>query len=262
MSRMPTGFYFPGNSPVHQRNAAVKLLCLLILLAAVVTAHSLLGYCLIAGFILGTVWLSGVGIQNAVRSIARLWLFFLMIFGMNALFFEGGQVLWSWWIFRLSTGGMIQGANVILRVIFLMALCNVLTSTTSPIEITGAIESLLLPFKWIGLPTGDLAMILGVAIQFIPTFLEETDLIKKAQIARGAQLESRRLRDRAASLMPLVVPIFLSAFRRADELSVAMEARGYRRAKGRTKRLKPPLRWEDAAALAVSFGVCAVQIFY
>lgn len=262
MSPMPAGSYLPGDSAIHQMNSTIKLLCLLILLAAIVMTDSVLGYCLTAAVTLGTVWQSKIGLGSMVRPIARLWLFFLVILGMNAFFFDSEQTLWAWWIFHFSTGGIIQGATVILRVILLMILCSVFTSTTSPIEITGAIEMLILPLKCIRVPTGDVAMILGVAIQFIPTLLEESDMIKKAQIARGAQFESSRLRDRAASLAPLVIPIFLSAFRRADDLAVAMEARGYRRAKGRAKRMGLPFRKRDAAALAVSCVLCAMQVFF
>ena len=154
----------------------------------------------------------------------------------------------------------MQGANIVCRVILIMILGNVLTSVTSPIEMTGAMETLLCPLALFGIPVGDVAMILGVALQFIPVFMEETELIQKAQTARGARFESRRLKDRAASVMPLVVPVFLSAFRRADELSVAMEARGYRRSRGRTKRLKVSFRLQDLAALAVSCIICGAQI--
>lgn len=261
MNRMPAGSYLPGDSAIHQVNPTIKLLCLLILLAAIVMTNSVLGFCFTAAVTLGTIWQSNIGISVTIRSIARLWLFFLVILGMNAFFFDSEQILWAWWIFHLSIGGIIQGTTVILRVILLMMLCSVFTSTTPPVEITGAIETLILPLKCIRVPTGDVAMILGVSIQFIPTLLEETEMIKKAQIARGAQFESSRLRDRAASLAPLIIPIFLSAFRRADDLAIAMEARGYRRAKGRTKRTNRPFRKRDAAALTVSCLLCVIQIF-
>lgn len=257
---MPVGVYIPGSSLLHQMNAAGKLVCFFLLLAAIVMTDSLWGYALLIGCMVVIVKLAGLTFQNAVRPVAGLKLFLVLIFVMNASFFSTKQVLWAWWIFHVSVEGMMQGANVVLRVSLLMVLANVLTSVTSPIELTGAVETLLWPLHLLGIPVGDVAMILSVALQFIPVFMEEAEMIRKAQIARGARFESRRLLERAASMMPLVVPVFLAAFRRADELSAAMEARGYRRAKGRTRRLKEPFGYKDVAAFAISGGICLVQI--
>lgn len=257
---MPVGVYVPGNSLLHGMNAAAKMLCFFVLLAAVVMTDSLWGYGLMLGSTVLIVRLSHIRLKDAAKPVSGLWLFLLLIFVMNTVFFSTEQVLWSWWIFHISAEGMMQGANIVCRVILIMILGNVLTSVTSPIEMTGAMETLLCPLALFGIPVGDVAMILGVALQFIPVFMEETELIQKAQTARGARFESRRLKDRAASVMPLVVPVFLSAFRRADELSVAMEARGYRRSRGRTKRLKVSFRLQDLAALAVSCIICGAQI--
>lgn len=254
-----SGSYVPGDSPLHRMNAFAKLLEFFILIAAVVLTDSLWGYALLAIFSLAVIRLSGVNLNALLRPIARLWLFFLVIFIMNTLFFEGAHVIFSRWIFHVSTEGMMQGANIVLRVIFLMALSNVFTATTAPIEIMGALETMLLPLRLFRIPTGDIAMILSVAMQFIPALAREADMIKKAQIARGAKFESTRLRDRAKSITPLVVPVFLAAFRRADELSLAMEARGYRGAKKRTKRLKAPFRPADLAAFAASLLLFAAQ---
>lgn len=260
MSSMPAGVYIQGNSVLHRMNASLKLFCFLTLSAAAVMANSLWGYILMTAVMTGVVQLSGIPCRAVLKPILRLWLFFAVIFVMNTAFFQTEHALWSWWIFHLSWEGMAQGANVILRVILIMALSGVLTAVTTPIELTGAIEAMLLPLKRIRVPVDDAAMILGVAVQFIPTFVEEADIIKKAQTARGAGFESRRLRDRSAAVAPLIIPIFLSAFRRADELAAAMEARGYRRAGGRTKRRQAAFRWRDMAALAVSCIICAVQI--
>ncbi len=260
MSDMPTGSYIPGNSMLHRMNPAAKLFCFLVLLAAVVMTDSVWGYGLMIGSVAVITVISGLGLGDVLRPVTGLWLFFVLIFLMNAVFYGTEQVLWSWWIFRISVDGMIQGANVILRVILLMMLGSVLTSVTSPIELTGAIEILLQPLRLFRVPVADVAMILSVALQFIPTFMEETEMIQKAQVARGARFESRRLRDKAASVMPLVVPVFLSAFRRADELSVAMEARGYGRAGGRKRRRMIPFGGRDIAALAVSWMICMAQM--
>jgi energy-coupling factor transport system permease protein len=142
-----------------------------------------------------------------------------------------------------------------------MVLGSVLTLTTAPIDMTNALSSLLKPLKILRVPVEDVAMIISVAISFIPTLLEETDMIKKAQTARGARFESKKLIERALSYLPLLVPIFLAAFRRADELSMAMEARGYRNARSRTKKAREPFRIRDFTALASSIFICFAQVY-
>jgi energy-coupling factor transport system permease protein len=199
----------------------------------------------------------GLPLRTALASVARMGWFFLLIFVMNALFFATDDAIWHWWILTLSVPGIVQGAQVTVR---LLVMSNVLTCTTPPLEITGAIQTLLSPLRLVRLPVEDIAMILSVAVQFIPTLLEETDTIRKAQIARGARFESRRLHERAQAMLPLIVPIFLSAFKRADELAMAMEARGYRGARGRTRKKSVPLPLSGWGALALCALVCAAEI--
>lgn len=239
-------------------DAFVKLLCIFVLLAAVIACRRASDYVLLLLVTGAAIRLSGIGFSRALGGIRRLWLFFLVIFVMNAFFSESGEVLWSWRVLRLSAAGMRNGFEVIAHVAFAMVLGNLLISTASPLEITGAIETLLCPLQYVGVPIRDVAMILGVAIQFIPLFLEETEMIRKAQTARGAQFESRKLTEKAKSVLPLVIPIFLSAFRRADELSVAMEARGYHRTGKKRNKQKRNIRPGDLAALACCCLLCLV----
>ena len=150
-----------------------------------------------------------------------------------------------------------------MHVALIMVLCNVFMCTTSPIEITGAIEFLISPLSLVKVPVEDIAMILGVALQFIPTLKREADTIKKAQIARGARFESRKLLERAKSYFPLIIPIFISAFRRAEELSLAMEARGYRKSEAKTKRKCAHMRCKDYGAILASLAVfCGLMYIY
>lgn len=258
---MQIGMYIPGSSLLHRMHGAGKLVCFCLLLAAVILTDSLWGYLLMIGCTAVIIKLGGLPMKEAVRPVTGLKLFLLLIFVMNAVFFEGEQVLWSWWILHISADGMIQGANVVLRVMLLMVLANILTLVTAPIELTGAMEILLRPLGLLGIPVGEVAMILSVAMQFIPVLTEEAAMIQKAQTARGARFESRHLHDRAASILPLAVPIFLAAFRRADELSIAMEARGYCRTKGRTSRVQVPFGYKDTAALLICAGICLIQFF-
>lgn len=256
---MPAGQYIPHDSILHKMDAFAKLLCFFALLAAIILTDSLLGYLLMTAIVIGLVHISKIGTKTATAAIKRLRLFFLVIFLMNTLFFETETVLIQWGIFSLSLGGMIQGAHVVLRIILVMVCATVLTSVTPPMKLTAAIETLLIPLGWLRIPTGEVAMILGVALQFIPTFIQEADHIKKAQAARGAMFESDRLKDRALSVVPLVVPVFLAAFRRADELSTAMEARGYRGTKQK-KRKKTSLHRRDQLAIFIACGMCFIQI--
>lgn len=261
MNRALTGRYVPGTGVLHRLHPTMKLCCFFLLAAAVLLTDTWQGYLLMAGVTAGLIALSGVGLRLAAGSLARLWLFLLVIFWMNALFFESETVVWRFWIFRLSIEGLMQGAHVVCRLVLLLLLANLLTVTTPPMRITGAIETLLSPLRLIGVPTAEISMILGAAMQFIPTLAEETDLLRKAQTARGAQIDSKRLRDRAAGLIGLIVPIFVAAFRRADELATAMEARGYRRSRQSRRRRREPLRCIDWIGCLLASALCIVQIF-
>ena len=251
MSRMPTGIYIPGHSILHKLDAKSKILCFFILIAAVVSASTIWQYLILLVFTWIMILLARLPIRIVLAPIRSLWGFFLVVFAMNALFFGSAKPIWSWWIFHWSYDGMAQGLNVILRVIILMVWGSILTATTSPVAVTSALERLLRPLCIFRVSVDEVAMILSVAISFIPTLITETDLIKKAQIARGARFESRRLSEKAQSVLPLVIPIFLSSFRRADELATAMEARGYRNARQRTKRKHNSLQIRDYLALVI-----------
>lgn len=260
MRIMATGSYVEGHSLLHKMDAFVKLLCILLFLVAVIFCNTIVGYVLVVGLIVLAILLSGIGFGNALGGVRHMWLFFVVIFLLNAVFLESAQPLWRWWIFQFSIEGVAQGVSVVLRVALAMILGNLLLTTTSPMEIVGAMESMFFPLKFIGVPIQDVAMILGVAMQFIPTFAEETDMIRKAQTARGARFESRRWTEKARSFLPLVVPIFLSAFRRADELSVAMEARGYHRTKKKVSWRKRRIGAGDVCSLLIACLLCVVEI--
>ncbi len=261
MNHMPIGIYIPGTSLLHRLDARIKLLCLIALIVAVIYANSFTGYAIMAVLTGILVVLSRLDLKTACASVKRVLPFFLVIFLMNTLFYDQSHALWSWWIINLSTAGMVVGANVVLKLILLMILFNILMSTTAPMKITAALVSLLRPLGYIRIPVADLALMISVAIQFIPTLMEETEMIRKAQTARGARFDSPRLKEKAVSVMPLVIPIFLSAFRRADELAMAMEARGYRGGKQQIKKVASPLHRCDFAAMLVTALICWLQIF-
>ncbi|MGI6541891.1 MAG: energy-coupling factor transporter transmembrane component T family protein [Limnochordia bacterium] len=260
MKQPLTGRFIPGDSPVHALDARAKLICLILLLAAVVSAGTVYGYGLILAVISVILLVAELPLHLAVGPAWRMWPFLSVIFIMNALFFTATDPLWSWWIFHISLAGVQQGIHVVTNVALIMIISNALTLTTAPLEITKALASLIKPLRLIGIPTDDVAMIISVAIRFVPTLLEEADMIKKAQIARGARFESKRLTEKAKSYLPLIVPIFIAAFRRADELALAMEARGYHGAGRRTQQRPAPLRLPDYAALMVCMTVSILQL--
>ncbi|NLY90615.1 MAG: energy-coupling factor transporter transmembrane protein EcfT [Firmicutes bacterium] len=259
MRTLPAGQYLPGHSLLHRLDARAKILCALILMTAVIGASSLWGYTLVLVALLIPILISRLPLRPTVAAVRGMGGFLLVILLMNALFFKGETVLASWGIIQLSHEGIKQGFRIVSNVVLILIIGNLLTMTTLPTQVATALESLIKPLKLIGVPTEEVAMIISVAIQFIPTLMEATELIKMAQIARGARFESKKLSERAVSFLPLVVPVFISAFRRAEELSLAMEARGYRNAKNRTRRQKEPLALHDYAALTFSVLICLIQ---
>ena len=228
MKQLPNGIYIEKNSLIHKLDSTVKMLLFIILVAVVIATNSLLGYIALFLFTAVICVISKVGMKAALGNVLRLFWFFITIFLMNLFFFKAENAWISFWIFNPSFDGMMQGIKVVARVIAFLIFSNIINATTPPVEVTSAIENIISPLKIFKVPVSQLALILSVSIQFVPILFEEADMIKKAQTARGAQFESKRLVDKAGAVAPMVVPIFVSSFRRADELSLAMEARGYR----------------------------------
>lgn len=223
-----SGQYIAAESALHRMDGRVKFFAFLFLTAAVVAAKGVIFYGILAVLAVSLLWLTGLPLRKAAGYAVRLPWLFVTVFVMNALFFSTEAPIWHWWIFSLTAEGMGQGLRVISKIVLVTVFCNILMVTTPPGEITAAIRLMLRPLKLVRLPADDIAMILSVAMAFIPTLFEEVESIKLAQLARGARFESRSLTKRAAAILPLVVPVFLSAFKRADELAMAMESRGYR----------------------------------
>ncbi len=232
------GQYFPIESPLHNMDPRTKILGLVFMLVAIFAANSIEGYALVTAFTLLIVLMSKVPLKTYFKGLKPIW--FIIIFtGVLNLFLTPGTKIY---IGDFSTGmtfeGLILAGKMALRLVLLIISSSALTYTTSPISLTDGIEKLLLPFSKMGLPAHELAMMMSIAIRFIPTLIEETEKISKAQQARGADFDSGNVIKRAKALVPMLVPLFISAFRRADELAVAMESRCYRGGNGRT-RLNP-----------------------
>ncbi|MGL5206695.1 MAG: energy-coupling factor transporter transmembrane component T family protein [Acidaminococcaceae bacterium] len=228
------GQYYPGNSVIHKLDPRTKILSSLAYIIAVFMAAESLSYALVIGFLFLVIAFSRLPFILVLKSIKPLWIIILLTLWIH-VFTGQGEVLWSWKYLTITKEGLAMGIKMSLRLVLLLMISSILTFTTSPIVLTDGIEALLKPFKKIGVPAHELAMMMTIALRFIPTLLEETDRIMKAQTARGADFASGNIVRKTKNMLPILVPLFISAFRRADELAVAMEARCYRGGEGRTR---------------------------
>ena len=247
------GQYFPGNSFLHRLDPRMKLIITLALIVLVFFVKGLIGYALLYGLIVGCAALSRISPRFLIKGMKPILFIIVLTFALNALFASGDTVWLSWGFLTITREGVTNAVFMALRLVFLMICTQLMTLTTSPIALTDALERLMKPLKKIGFPAHELAMMMSIALRFIPTLLEETDKIMKAQSARGADFESGNLLRRAKAMVPLLVPLFVSAFRRADELALAMEARCYHGGRNRTRMKQLHLsRLDVYAALAIA----------
>lgn len=250
------GQYFPGNTVVHRLDARTKLLMTVLYIVALFTAKSWISYSLVAVFLVLSVRLSKIPFRTILRGLKPI-LIIVILTGVLNLFYGGGtHVLVSFWGLTITWEGVRAALFMVSRIVMLITGTFLLTYTTSPIALTDGLESLLGPLKKIHLPVHELSMIMCIALRFIPTLIEETDKIMSAQKARGADFETGNLLQRARALIPILVPLFISAFRRADELATAMECRCYQGGEGRTK-LKV-LRYERRDWITLALGALLV----
>ena len=228
------GQYFPGSSLAHRLDPRTKLMLTVLYIVILFCATSFVSYGLVAALLVVGIKVSGVAPKALVRGLKPI-LFIICFTAVLNLFYTPGDELASFWIFTITRQGVATAFFMVLRITMLIMGTFLLTYTTSPIALTDGLESLMGPLKKLKVPVHELAMIMSIALRFIPTLIEETDKIMSAQKARGADFESGSLLDRARALVPVLVPLFISAFRRADELAVAMECRCYHGGQGRTK---------------------------
>lgn len=228
------GQYFPIDSPVHRLDARTKIVLVLAYIVALFVANSFLGFAVITVALVAIILLSKIRIAVVAKCVKPLFLIVLLTAIINVFFTTTGEHI-EWWIFKLSIDGMYNAAFMIIRIVLLVAGTSMLTYTTSPIALTDGLERLLSPLKIVRFPVHDFSMMMSIAIRFIPTLIDETQKIINAQKARGADFESGKLVQRVKALVPILVPMFISAFRRADDLALAMECRCYNGGKGRTK---------------------------
>lgn len=245
------GQYFPGTSAVHRVDPRVKIVLVIAMIVTLFLAAGPVSYALLALFILSVIKISGIQPKMVVRGLKPV-VFIVVFTAVLNLFYTPGNELWSFGFLHITDEGIRIAILMILRILLLIVGTSMLTYTTSPIELTDGLELLLAPLKKIHLPVHELAMMMSIALRFIPTLIEETEKIISAQKARGADFDSGNILQRARAMVPILVPLFISAFRRADELAVAMECRLYRGDVGRTRMKQLHLGRVDAGALLIS----------
>jgi len=246
------GQYVPGRSFVHRLDPRSKFGFLIVFAIAVFMANNIQTYSLLLASMLVAVFLSELKLSYIVKGLQPVWLFLLITAVFHLLFTKGGTVYFQYQWISVEEEGVRQATYMTLRIGLLMVASSLLTLTTTPIDLTDGLERMFHVFKKVGVPVHEIALMLSIALRFIPTLLEETDKIMKAQKARGADFESGNIIVRVKSVIPIVVPLFISAFRRAEELALAMEARGYRGGAGRTRLRQLQLTWRDSVMVVVT----------
>lgn len=247
------GQYYPADSVIHKLDPRTKLFATLLFIISVFSFDGIVGFIVMTAFLFGVIALSKVPLSFMLRGLKAI-MILLVIAGLFNLFLTPGQVLWSIWKIHITREGLRNAVLMTIRMVYLIMGSSVMTLTTTPNQLTDGLEKALKPLQKINVPVHEIAMMMSIALRFIPILIEETDKIMKAQMARGADFESGNLIHKVKNMVPLLVPLFVSAFRRADDLAMAMEARCYNGGEGRTK--MKPLKYvaRDHKAYAIIFA--------
>ena len=252
------GQYFPGKSPVHLLDPRAKLILLVVYIVGLFASSGWVSYLLMFSFIALVIKISTIPVKSILKGLKPLVLILCFTGILNLFFTEGENLLPESWPVAITREGIVRAVMMVARIMMLVSGTFLLTYTTSPIALTDGLESLMNPLKKIKVPVHELAMMMCIALRFIPTLIEETDKIMSAQKARGADFESGNLIERAKALVPILVPLFIGAFRRADELATAMECRCYQGGEGRTKMKLLRYSRRDVVAFFVGAALLAV----
>ncbi|MCT4584154.1 MAG: energy-coupling factor transporter transmembrane protein EcfT [Peptostreptococcaceae bacterium] len=242
------GQFYPVDSLLHKIDPRVKIIATFLFMLSLFVVNNFYGYLIVLAYLATVIAISKVPLKYMLKGLKPIFMIILLTFSLN-IFLTPGEIVFKFSIFKITKEGLYQGTFMALRLILLIIGTSILTLVTSPIKLTDGIEKLLDPFKKIGVPSHEIAMMMTIALRFIPTLLDETDKIMKAQMARGADFEKGGIIKKAKSMIPLLVPLFISAFRRADELAMAMEARCYRGGNNRTRMKEIKIESRDYVAL-------------
>ena len=255
------GQFIPGESIIHKIDPRFKIVFVVAATVMIFISKTFVGIGICAAFIILCAALSGVHAKLLIRSFKPLLPFIIFTVILNMLYSRGGTVLLEWWVITITLEGIYASIMMTLRIVLMLLAGSLLTFTTSPIVLTDAIERLMYPLSWIKVPVRDIAMMMTIALRFIPTLIDETEKIMNAQKARGASLESGKLMQRAKAMLPILIPLFVSAFKRAEELALAMECRCYTGGKGRTRLKQMKCRLPDFVSAFVIIAVLAAIVY-
>ena len=261
MEKMIFGRYIPGDSFVHRLDSRSKLLFVFAFIIIVFLANNAITYGLLIAFTLVVILMSRIRLYFLINGLKPVIILMVFTFLLHVLFTREGDIIFELGFLKVYEEGLKQGIFISIRFLVLVFMTSILTLTTSPISITDGIETLLNPLKKVKLPVHELALMMSISLRFIPTLMDETDKIMKAQMARGSDLSAGPLKDRVKAIVPLLVPLFVSAFKRAEDLATAMEVRGYRGGEGRTRYRQ--LKWDVGDTFALlSLVVMVVLLVY
>ena len=259
-SSMIIGQYIPTDSVIHRLDPRSKIAIIFFYVVIVFFANSVMSYGVLALFAIGSALLSKVPFRYIMKGLKPVWFLILFTFLLHLFVTREGDVSFSLFGWDVYREGLIQGGAISLRFFLLILVTSLLTLTTTPIEITDAIEELLGPLKKVRFPVHELALMMSISLRFIPTLMQETEKISKAQASRGVDFRTGSFKDRVKAVVPLLVPLFVSAFKRAEELAMAMEARGYQGGEGRTKLRELQLTKMDVLVYGV-FVLLVIALF-
>ncbi|MGY0694047.1 energy-coupling factor transporter transmembrane component T family protein [Virgibacillus sp. FSP13] len=251
------GQYVPGNSIIHRLDPRTKITIIFFFVFIVFFANSVLSYAILTVFALVSVMTTRIPIKFILKGLMPVWFLIVFTFILHLIVTKEGTVLVEIFSFKIYSGALIQGFAISMRFFLLILITSLLTLTTTPIEITDAIEDMLHPLKKIKFPVHELALMMSISLRFIPTLMQETEKISRAQASRGVDFKTGPIKERAKAVVPLLVPLFVSAFKRAEELAMAMEARGYQGGEGRTKLRELKIEKRDIAIYVLFLFVIA-----
>lgn len=260
MNNIALGRYIPMNSVINKMDPRSKILILLVMMIAIFLPAGFWGYLPIVLFIVAALYFSKLKLSYAMRALKPMMWMLIFLLVINVLVIHTGTLLVSWGWFKFYSDALSQTAYIIIRLTLMIILCTVLTATTKPLDLTLGIEKLLKPFEKIGLPAHVIAMMISIALRFIPTLIDETNRIMNAQASRGVDMQNGTLMEKIRAILSLIVPLFVSAFDRADQLADAMEARGYDPSATRTRYKVLKMGRTDNIAMALALVVLLCDI--
>ncbi len=262
MEKMIFGRFIPGDSLIHRMDPRAKISFVFVFIAIVFIANSAVTYGILLGFTLLVVFLSKIRLYFLINGLKPVFILLIFTFLLHIFFTREGDILLDIGFIKIYEEGLRQGIFIAVRFLVLVFITSILTLTTSPISITDGIEVLLGPFKKVKLPVHELALMMSISLRFIPTLMDETGKIMKAQMARGSDIGSGPFKERIKAVVPLLIPLFVSAFKRAEDLATAMEVRGYRGGEGRTRYRQLNWRLLDSLSFLVLVGLAGMLVYF